>query len=347
MPRKQKAQINVPDPRRLPSGNWNIQLRLGGKSISITDSDAKACYARAVAIKAEHTESREPTVRSDITLREAIDKYIAARSAVLSPSTIRGYRTIQRNRFPDIMSKPISAISKDFLQKSVNAQAPTVAPKTLRSSAAFISSVIHAETGARYDIALPPVMPRERPFLTPDEVEVFRDAIKGSKHEVACLLGLMSCRCSEILGLRWQDVDLKRKVAHIRRTRVRDANHHLVVKSATKNASSTRDIPLTARLVELLTLADKDEPYVYNAHAGTLRRYINRVCRDNGLPEIGIHGLRHSFASLAYHLKIPAKVAQEIGGWSDDHTMMKIYTHIAKSDIDHYESELTAFFDQN
>lgn len=347
MPRKQKAQINVPDPRRLPSGNWNIQLRLGGKSISITDPDAKACYARAVAIKADHAESHEPTVRSELTLSEAIDKYISARSAVLSPSTIRGYRVIQRNRFPDIMRKSVSAISKDALQKSVNAQAQTVSPKTLRNSAAFVASVIRAETGARYDIALPPVMPRERPFLTPDEVDVFRDAIKGSKHEVACLLGLMSCRCSEILGLRWQDVDLKRRVAHIRRTRVRDADQRLVVKPATKNASSTRDIPLTARLVELLALSDKDEPYVCSAYAGTLRRYINRVCRDNGLPEIGIHGLRHSFASLAYHLKIPAKVAQEIGGWSDDHTMMKIYTHIAKSDIDHYESELTAFFDQN
>ncbi|MDR1589760.1 MAG: hypothetical protein LBS51_06160, partial [Oscillospiraceae bacterium] len=55
--------------------------------------------------------------------------------------------------------------------------------------------------------------------------------------------------------------------------------------------------------------------------------------------------LRHSFASLAYHLNVPEKIAMQIGGWADDKTMRKIYTHIASKDIEKYTSELVKFFD--
>jgi integrase len=72
---------------------------------------------------------------------------------------------------------------------------------------------------------------------------------------------------------------------------------------------------------------------------------INAVCRKNDLPEIGMHGLRHSFASLAYHLKISEKIAMQIGGWADATTMHKIYTHIGKADILKSENLLKEFFE--
>ncbi len=59
---------------------------------------------------------------------------------------------------------------------------------------------------------------------------------------------------------------------------------------------------------------------------------------------MGVHGLRHSFASLAYHLNMPEKVAMQIGGWSDRETMSKIYTHLAQMDISKYETQMTDFY---
>ena len=59
---------------------------------------------------------------------------------------------------------------------------------------------------------------------------------------------------------------------------------------------------------------------------------------------MGVHGLRHSFASLAYHLQIPEKIAMEIGGWSDDGTMRKIYTHLAQKDIADRAKDFSNFF---
>ena len=49
-----KTSLSVPKPRQLPSGNWFIQMRLGGESISITEYTASACIRAAQAIKAEH-----------------------------------------------------------------------------------------------------------------------------------------------------------------------------------------------------------------------------------------------------------------------------------------------------
>ena len=71
---------------------------------------------------------------------------------------------------------------------------------------------------------------------------------------------------------------------------------------------------------------------------------INEICATNGLPKVGNHGLRHSFASLAYHLQIPEKIAMEIGGWADDGTMHKIYTHLAQKDIAKRAQDFRNFF---
>ena len=76
----------------------------------------------------------------------------------------------------------------------------------------------------------------------------------------------------------------------------------------------------------------------------TLTR-INQVCRANGLPEVGLHGLRHSFASLAYHLQIPEMIAAEIGGWNDLSTMHNIYTHLAQKDIEKRSQDFADYFD--
>ena len=69
------------------------------------------------------------------------------------------------------------------------------------------------------------------------------------------------------------------------------------------------------------------------------------MCRKNGLPEVGLHGLRHSFASLAYHLGISERVAMRIGGWSNTATMHEIYTHLASADIAKSAAALLQYFD--
>lgn len=69
-------------------------LRLGSKSIPITESCRAPASGRTRAIKAEYLARKRAKAAPEApTLKEAIDAYIKAHSNTLSPLTIRGYRT--------------------------------------------------------------------------------------------------------------------------------------------------------------------------------------------------------------------------------------------------------------
>ena len=83
---------------------------------------------------------------------------------------------------------------------------------------------------------------------------------------------------------------------------------------------------------------------LHSIHQGTLRSAVERTCARAGVKRVTVHQLRHSFASLSAHLRIPAEISMEIGGWSNDKTMNEIYTHITRSDIERYKNEMWNFY---
>lgn len=338
----EKKQIKIPTARQLPSGSWTCRIRLDGQDISITRDTKKEAIAEAMAIKAGiKAAEKKPSRKS---LSRAIDDYIEARRNILSPATIRGYRTIQNNRFQTMMHRDISGITPDQWQRAVNLEARSVTAKTLTNSWRFVASVIAETTGQRITVRLPQVIPAQRPWLTPDQIPIFVAAVKGDKAEIPALLALSSLRRSEIVGLRWSDVDLKKGVLTINGSAVPDENHKIVYKRETKNATSRRTVPIIPPLQEALERVDTHGEYVVTFHPSTVMNQVNRVCEKNNLPKVGLHGLRHSFASLAYHLGMPEKVAMEIGGWADDHTMHKIYTHVSEKSVTTAAQAFSNFF---
>ena len=76
----------------------------------------------------------------------------------------------------------------------------------------------------------------------------------------------------------------------------------------------------------------------------TLYVQINRVCGAAGLPRVGVHGLRRSFASLAYHLRWSELETMRVGGWSDFNTMRKIYTKLAERDKSAAAQKMEQFY---
>ena len=69
--------MKVPEPRKLDSGVWFIQLRLGGQSVPVTDIDAKACKHNAELIKSEYLNGRrlQRVASSSLTLSQGIDNF--------------------------------------------------------------------------------------------------------------------------------------------------------------------------------------------------------------------------------------------------------------------------------
>lgn len=338
----------IPKAEKLPSGTWRVRLRLGGKSVSVTDVTEKKAIAKARIIKAEYLSGKRIDAYNDKqkenpSLSQMIDDYIASKSNICSPVSIKGWRTIQKNRFQSVMNLPYN--DKTDWQKIVNRESAYVSAKTLKTAYSFVASVIRSNGFFMPKVSLPQIAPNARPYLTYEDIQQFTDAIKGDSYEIAFLFGLHSLRLSEIYGMRWQDIDFKHRTFHVCGAVVPDEYNHFERKETTKNVSSNRVIPIFIdRLYDLLSQNREKEGQIVKGCPSAFSRHLKKICQSNGLPVISPHGLRYSFASLAYHLNVPQKVTQKLGGWSDTATMNKIYIRVAQQDINAVAEELKNFY---
>ena len=333
--------MKIPKAHKMTSGNWYIQLRLGGKSISVTAPTKKECERQATLLKAEYKAANHGNgKREDRRLREVVEDYINSKVNVLSPSTIRGYRVMTNRLFRDIMGEYIADIEN--WQKAVNQEAGIRQPTTVRNGWGLITASLKFAGIEVPAVTLPQVPQKERPWLDYDQIQTFLAAIKGSPAEMAALLALHSLRRSELLAL---DVNsIRNGKIYVSGAVVygdMGGKSTFCEKETNKNKSSSRVVPIfLPRLTEVLPPAGK--LVVQSPDVST--RQINRICAAHGLPEVGLHGLRHSFCSLCVHLDIPIDVCMQLGGWSDFQTMKKIYTHISNKDIDSGAEKLKDFF---
>lgn len=338
--------MKVPTPKKMSSGNWYINMRLGGESINVTEPTERACIRSAQLIKAEYLAGkREAKAKPQaLTLTKAIDKYIQSRENVVSPSTVRGYRNIQNTRFKAYMEKDVTSFDSDLCQEMVNQEARLCGAKTLTNAWGLISSVLRYTTGSSFSVKLPQIVQNERLFLDPDQISKFVSIVKGSEVEIPALLALCSLRTSEIRALTWDNVDFDRNIVHVRGSVVYDEDRNLVHKKENKNSTSRRDVPMIPQLASALRNIEHTSDYVFPGSIQHVYLRINKICKANGLPEVGLHGLRHSFASLAYHLNMPAKIAQQIGGWANDQVMQRIYTHISQADLIANQNKMLEYY---
>lgn len=336
--------MKIPKAELLPSGSWRVRVRVNGEDITVTRRTESEAVAEAMALKAglKEAAARAP---KDMTLREAIDEYIEMREAALSPSTIRGYVIIRDNRFPSVMDRTINKTTDKMYQQAVNDEVRRVSTKTVKNSWGFVSSVVNEIAGRKVSCVTPQVISKERLFLEPDEINEFVSAIEGHRDEIPMLLQLHGLRVSEVLDITWDDIDIERKMIHVRGSAVPDKDNNIVHKESNKTSASRRDVPiLIPRLSVAVEEADKAKDYVYSNTPSALYNSINRVCRKNELPEIGNHGCRHSFASLCFHVGLPEQLTQRLGGWDDAGTLRKIYTHLASKDIRKHTAALESYF---
>lgn len=340
--------MKIPTPRKLPSGSWNIHLRLGGESISITEVSRAECVRIAQKTKADYLADKKtrPTCQADPTLREVCERYIQQKEKLRrSPETVRGYDIIMRNRFQSAMDLKLREIRN--WQELYNAEAAKYGPKTMANTWAFIRAAC-ASTG----VTLPQietVAPRrtEHAFLEPDEIRAFIRASEGDPYRIALLLALQSCRVSEILAIDWTDVDLEKERVEIRGALVRDRLNKKVEKTENKTKDSTRTLPIfiPELLAELRAVPQKSGKVVV-ANENTLLKHANRVCDAASVHRVGVHGLRHSFASLCYALtpQVPERIVMQLGGWNNPRTVNEIYTHLSKKEVGKHIDSLREFF---
>ena len=145
------------------------------------------------------------------------------------------------------------------------------------------------------------------------------------------LVAKTGMRFSEALALTPQDFDFARQQLSVNKTWNYKENGGF---SPTKNLSSVRKIPLdwqtVIRFSELVRDLPQDKPIfirgkVFNS---TVNDVLTRHCKRCNLPEITVHGLRHTHASLLLFAGVSiASVARRLGHASMT-TTQKTYLHI-------------------
>lgn len=335
--------MKIPKARRLPSGAWFCRVRVDGQDIGITRDTEKEAVSAAMAVKAGLVKDARTPV-SEKTLFDAAELWIEDNKARLSPSTVRGYVTAKENGFQGLMRMKCSAITDRHIAQAINTECRKFSAKTVKNRWGFVSQVLTWATGKEYTAKLPQVVRPDIEFLDQEQLDIFMDHIKGKDVEILALLALSSLRRSEIAALDWKNIDLKHRWIYVRGSMVPDENHKMVTKATNKNSTSRRDVPIIDPLYAALQAVDDKTGAVVKVHPATMLAQINKACAAAGVPEVGCHGLRHSFASLCHILNIPAQVAMEIGGWSDRATMDRIYTHVSKRDKGAFENAFTAHF---
>lgn len=343
--KKKEPEVRLPAIKQLPSGSWRTRIYVDGRTISITKSTYDECAAEYLALKHGVVEAKKAPPKNYKTLQEAVTDYIEERREHRSPSTIAGYEKDLRNTFSMAMNWNVYTTPDSKWQEAIREERKKGrSAKYIQNSWFLMAAAIKEVTGHRPEVMLYPKEGEERQYLDPEQIDLFVAAVKGHPEEIPALLALSSLRRSEILALKWSNVDLIKKTIKVHGATVRGSDG-LVEKKQNKTKKSQRIIPIIPPLLDALKSVENRGEYVCTITGDTALKYIKRTCNENGLPEVGLHGLRHSFASLAYHLRIPEMIAAEIGGWDDLGTMHKIYTHLAQADIVNQSQVFSDYFD--
>jgi integrase len=154
-------------------------------------------------------------------------------------------------------------------------------------------------------------------------------------------------RQGELLGLRWQDVDLEAGVASVQQTLYR-LGKRLLVKEPKSNRSR-RTVAIAPILVEALRCVQDEQvarkrelaeayenrglvfcqPDGKPLHAHNIvQRDFRRVIERSGVPRIRFHDLRHCHATLLLQQGVHPKVVQERLGHSTISVTLDIYSHV-------------------
>lgn len=338
--------MKVPEPRKLKSGNWFVQLRLGGVSVPVTAPTEKECRRQAALIKAEHLAGRRQAQRAELTLGGLLDDYITRYKDVLSPSTLRGYKQIRRNRFPGWIDRPVARI-RDW-QAMISTELRGSSPKTVANGWGLVTAALRDRGLPVPEVKLPPVPEQDLPFLEPEEILRFVAAAEGDSCEAAMLLELHSLRESEALQvLRHADelIDLDHGVIRVRGAYVRSEEASFAEKQTNKSRAGTRTVPIVIPRLSSLVRAARDAGEPLPVPGTTqLLRHVHAVCARAGVTDVGNHGLRRSFATLAYSLGWSERMTMEVGGWDDAATMHKCYVKLAQRDRGKAAGTMAEFF---
>lgn len=266
----------------------------------------------------------------------------------VSEVTLNKYRVTQKQIELLAPQLTVGELDKRTYQKLINAYAETHEKQTTQDFHTQLKASILDALDERlidYDPTRKVVIKGKEPtkkrkkFLNHGEVQaLLRELDLNSELNWDWFILLVTktgIRFAEALGLTPADFDFKERTLTINKTwNYKSTSGGF---KSTKNDSSVRKISidweLSMQFQQLLKDKEVDKPIfvkqkrVFNS---TINQRLQYLCRKANIPEISIHGLRHTHASLLLFAEVTtASVARRLGHASTA-TTQETYMHIIK-----------------
>lgn len=199
------------------------------------------------------------------------------------------------------------------------------------------------------DKVVPPkyIKPKRR-YYDIETMKKLYELVKGTRLEIVVwILGFTGIRRSELCGIKWSAIDFDNKIISINHTRV-NVGSSIIEEDRTKNETSTRKISIDDEVINVLKkekekqeenkkvlkkhyiesdyviVMENGKPYRPNYLSELFTKFIS----DNDLPELTLHGIRHTVASVANAAGVNLYNISKILGHSSTNTTSRIYTHL-------------------
>ena len=275
-----------------------------------------------------------------------------------SHQTYQGY--IQNHIRPNIGDIPLEKLTSLDLQKfykkllaqgrvdrvEAKGQPKGLSAKTVRNIHQILSSALKLAQEQRLILtnpaegcALPRVEHQEMKTLTTVQLaSFFREARESGVFELYYLELATGLRRGELLGLKWEDIDLERGNLRVRR-QVSRINGE-VVEAPLKTKNAYRTLPLAEDTVSVLREQRRkvgNSPWVFPSPNGgpispdSVLHMLHRVLKRAGLPKVRFHDLRHTFATLALQNGVDVKTVSGMLGHFSAGFTLDTYAHITSA----------------
>ncbi len=295
----------------------------------------------------------------------------------LAPRTAEGYESITRQHLiPQLGNITLTQLKPEHIQRYYSEKLSGgrcdgkggLSPRTVRHHHVTLHKALQCAVKWRLlsrnpadTIDLPHCQRSEMRIMDEEDIHVFLEAAESTPYYALFHMALFTgMRRSELLALRWCDIDLLLCQAYVTRTlhHLRDGN---IVYRAPKTAKGRRMIalpPSTALILGehkekqeatrvQLGIPLKDEDLVFSDLNGrpllpdTVSHAWTKLAKRTGLGNIRLHDARHSHASLMLKTGTHPKIVQERLGHSSIQITLDTYSHIApglqEAAADHFD----------
>lgn len=278
------------------------------------------------------------------TFEAVADEWWEEHQKIIAPNTMKSYTPARRRAIEALGAMRIKELRpvdiKGFIEEFV--RETNAAQKTAKTHLSVVSLACkyavengYIDSNPCRDVSIPKGLKKEPRKIASDEdiaiVKKSRDCTFGDFAYWAIYTGL---RRGELLGLRWEDIDLAERTISVKRSIYHDAHGAPHVKEP-KTEAGIRTVPILDALYAVID-KEKKSGWVFPAPDGGLlwngqiARFLRLYTKETGIKSTP-HQMRHAFATMLFDAGLDPKDAQALLGHAQESTTREIYTHIRES----------------